>query len=310
MAPRVYQNRLSRTVFFLSFNLLCSVIIVLLNKWVYVNIGFPNLTLTLLHFVTTFIGLCICEYFNVFKVKVIPIREVLLLAATFCGFVIFTNLSLQHNTVGTFQIAKFLTTPAVIVIQLLFYRKTFTFLIKCTLVPIALGVIMNFYYDIKFNYLGTVYAILGVLVTSLYQVLVNEKQHELQMDPMQLLYYQSPISSAMLIVIILLFEPPLSTLTHGWTVGEITMVFLSCVTAFFVNISIYWIIGNTSPLTYNMIGHLKFCLTVIGGYMLFREPISMMQGVGVLLTILGVTSYAHLKLKEQSASNQKSLEEG
>jgi hypothetical protein len=29
---------------------------------------------------------------------------------------------------------------------------------------------MNFYYDIQFNILGTVYATLGVVVTSLYQV--------------------------------------------------------------------------------------------------------------------------------------------
>jgi solute carrier family 35 protein E3 len=29
---------------------------------------------------------------------------------------------------------------------------------------------MNFYYDIQFNVLGTIYATLGVLVTSLYQV--------------------------------------------------------------------------------------------------------------------------------------------
>ena len=29
---------------------------------------------------------------------------------------------------------------------------------------------MNFYYDIKFNVLGTIYATLGVVVTSFYQV--------------------------------------------------------------------------------------------------------------------------------------------
>lgn len=29
---------------------------------------------------------------------------------------------------------------------------------------------MNFYYDIQFNVLGTVYATLGVVVTSVYQV--------------------------------------------------------------------------------------------------------------------------------------------
>lgn len=165
-----HEDRLHRTTFYLLFNLVCSIVIVLLNKWVYVHVGFPNLTLTLLHFITTFIGLCICEHFNVFQVKRVQIKEILLLAATFCGFVVFTNLSLQYNTVGTFQLAKVMTTPAVIFIQMLFYNKSFSLIVKCTLIPITLGVVMNFYYDIKFNVLGTVYAVLGVLVTSLYQI--------------------------------------------------------------------------------------------------------------------------------------------
>jgi solute carrier family 35 protein E3 len=42
-------------------------------------------------------------------------------------------------------------------------------------IPIALGVFLNSYYDIKFNVLGTIFAAVGVLVTSLYQVVsVNE----------------------------------------------------------------------------------------------------------------------------------------
>lgn len=36
--------------------------------------------------------------------------------------------------------------------------------------PIIIGVCLNSYYDIKFNLLGTFYAIVGVIVTSLYQV--------------------------------------------------------------------------------------------------------------------------------------------
>ena len=37
-------------------------------------------------------------------------------------------------------------------------------------IPIILGVFLNSYYDVKFNWLGTIYASLGVIVTSLYQV--------------------------------------------------------------------------------------------------------------------------------------------
>lgn len=42
--------------------------------------------------------------------------------------------------------------------------------------PITIGVILNSYYDVRFNLLGIVFATLGVLVTSLYQV-VSKHSH-------------------------------------------------------------------------------------------------------------------------------------
>lgn len=151
-------------------NVFFSIVIVLLNKMVYVRVGFPNITLSMIHFTITFVGLLICEKLDVFCVKDVALKDMVPIALTFCGFVVFTNLSLEHNTIGTYQIAKMLTTPCVIVMQAVFYKKKFSTLVKLTLIPVAVGVIVNFYYDIGFNVLGTVYATLGVLVTSLYQV--------------------------------------------------------------------------------------------------------------------------------------------
>ena len=37
-------------------------------------------------------------------------------------------------------------------------------------IPIAVGVFLNSYYDVKFNIIGIVFASIGVFVTSLYQV--------------------------------------------------------------------------------------------------------------------------------------------
>lgn len=37
-------------------------------------------------------------------------------------------------------------------------------------IPISLGVLMNSYYDIKFNVIGIIFAVSGVIVTSMYQV--------------------------------------------------------------------------------------------------------------------------------------------
>ncbi|XP_071444351.1 solute carrier family 35 member E3-like [Hetaerina americana] len=203
-----------------------------------------------------------------------------------------------------------MTTPCVIFMQMYFYEKKFTLRVKLTLIPITLGVITNFYYDIYFNYLGTFYAALGVVITSLYQVWISQKQHELQMDAMQLLYYQAPVSAALLLLIIPIFEPPPASWPRTWTLMEMFMVLASGCIAFFVNLSIYWIIGNTSPLTYNMVGHLKFCLTLLGAFLLFEDPLHFNQIVGITLTVAGVTIYAHVKLKEQSEKTSKTLEEG
>jgi len=121
--------------------------------------------------------------------------------------------------------------------------------------------------ELKLNLLGTVYATLGVLVTSFYQVVcqiynftdrnliqknqwVSEKQHSLKMDAMQLLYYQAPLSAALLLLIVPILEPVTDTLSRSWSLHDLGLIFGSGVAAFFVNLSIYWLLGNTSPLTY------------------------------------------------------------
>ena len=118
----------------LFLNVCFSIIIVLLNKWIYTHYGFPNITMTCLHFVFTTIGLLICQFLGVFSPKSLPIRSMLPLSLSFCGFVVFTNLSLQTNTVGTYQLAKTMTTPCIIIVQTYFYNREFSTKIKLTLV--------------------------------------------------------------------------------------------------------------------------------------------------------------------------------
>lgn len=297
----------NRIIAGLLVNLVSSICIVFINKWIYVHYGFPNMTLTLVHFVATWLGLFVCQKMDIFSPKSLRPSKIILLALSFCGFVAFTNLSLQNNTIGTYQLAKAMTTPVIIVIQTMYYKKTFSTKIKLTLVPITLGVILNSYYDVKFNLLGMIFATLGVFVTSLYQVWVGAKQHELQVNSMQLLYYQAPMSSAFLLVIVPFFEPLTGEggIFGPWSFQALVMVFLSGLIAFLVNLSIYWIIGNTSPVTYNMFGHFKFCITLLGGYVLFQDPLSLNQGLGILCTLTGILAYTHFKLAEQDAGKSK-----
>ncbi|ESO89908.1 hypothetical protein LOTGIDRAFT_234034 [Lottia gigantea] len=284
----------------LALNIISSITIVILNKWIFTNYGFPNTSLTFIHFCVTSIGLHISKELNIFQPKSLPFLQMLPLALTFCGFVVFTNLSLGLNSVGTYQLIKAMTTPCIIVIQTVFYAKQFSFKIISTLIPISIGVLFNSYHDVNFNPLGILFATLGVLVTSVYQVWVGSKQSEFQVNSMQLLYYQAPLSALLLMFVIPFFEPPwrYHGLLYNWSLGALVCVFLSGVVAFSVNLTIFWIIGNTSPVTYNMVGHTKFCLTLIAGLILFKESMNFHQGLGLLITFGGVLLYTHFKLEE------------
>lgn len=154
-------------------NLISSISIVLVNKWIYTHYKFPNITLTCIHFLATSLGLKICNVLNIYQLRSLQLQSVLPLSIAFCGFVVLANLSLQWNTVGTYQLIKVLTTPCIMLIQTSYYGKTYSKTVVSTLVPITFGVFLNSYYDIKFSLIGTGFAISGVLVTSVYQVWVE-----------------------------------------------------------------------------------------------------------------------------------------
>ena len=118
----------------LGVNLASAIGIVMLNKLMYVRYNFPSMSLTLVHFITTSLCLQACVWLNVFNPKRVPLLGILPLAASFCGFVVFTNLSLQFNTVGTYQLAKAMTTPVILLLQALVYNRQSSLRVKLTVV--------------------------------------------------------------------------------------------------------------------------------------------------------------------------------
>lgn len=118
----------------LGINLAASISIVVVNKWLYTYYVFPNITLTAVHFAVTWLGLLLCSALGIFRRKDLPVLRVLPLCLAFCGFVVFTNLSLENNTVGTYQLAKAMTTPCIVLIHTYMYNRPYSHMIKLTLV--------------------------------------------------------------------------------------------------------------------------------------------------------------------------------
>ncbi len=85
--------------------------IIFFSHRIYVKHHFPNLTLTTINFFMTFILLLFCLKAKLFTFMRLPILYMVPISACFGGFIAFSNLSLQYNTVGTYQLIKLQVTP-------------------------------------------------------------------------------------------------------------------------------------------------------------------------------------------------------
>ena len=282
----------------LLLNASSSIGIVGANKIVFKFCDFKYGTLlTFIHFVFTFIGLEVCRRCGIFEKKELKVAQVLPLCLSFCGFVCLTNLSLVYNSVGFYQLIKVLTAPLLVIIQSFFYGQTFSTKIKVSLAVTCTGVALATGSDTEANAFGTFVALSALLITAQYQIWVGTKQKELECSSWQLLWWQAPISAVMLIPAIPFFDP-IAQLTQIPDKTTIAAIFLSSCLAFLVNLSIFLVIGKTSPVTYNVLGHVKLVTILIMGFVIFGEEANAKNIGGIVLTLAGCFAYTHFKTNE------------
>ncbi|KAI5425092.1 UDP-xylose transporter 2 [Lathyrus oleraceus] len=70
-------------------------------------------------------------------------------------------------------------------------------------------------------------------------------------------------------------------------------------------VSTFLVIGKTSPVTYQVLGHLKTCLVLAFGYTLLHDPFSWRNIMGILLAMVGMILYSYYCTLE---NQQKAVE--
>jgi solute carrier family 35 protein E3 len=89
----------------MAFNFFSSVGIINVNKYLFQELHFEHsILLTAIHFLATFLCLCVCLYLKMFTHKPVPLKDALYMSAAFVGFVVFNNMSLQLNSMGFYQV--------------------------------------------------------------------------------------------------------------------------------------------------------------------------------------------------------------
>ncbi|KAK7257699.1 hypothetical protein RIF29_31862 [Crotalaria pallida] len=279
-----------------------SVSIVICNKALMSNLGFPfATTLTSWHLMVTFCTLHVAHRFNMFEAKPVDMKTVMLFGILNGVSIGFLNLSLGFNSIGFYQMTKLAIIPFTVMLETIFLKKQFSSKIKLSLFLLLVGVGIASITDLQLNFLGTILSLLAIATTCVGQILTNTIQKKLNVSSTQLLYQSAPFQAAILFVSGPLVDQMLTNrnvFAYKYSPIVLGFIILSCLIAVSVNFSTFLVIGKTSPVTYQVLGHLKTCLVLAFGYTLLRDPFTERNLIGILVAIFGMGLYSYFCTQE------------
>jgi drug/metabolite transporter (DMT)-like permease len=254
-------------------------------------LGKCQVSIAIWHFTATTIVLYIssCRPCRAFEAVRLPVRQVLPICVFFASFLLLGNLSLALNSVDFYQLAKIMTTPTVVALNFMLFRKCISSSALAAVLVSCLGVGLVSTPSFHANLLGCIVATAAFTVTALYQIWIGKKIEDLNISPPQLLLNQAPVS----VVLLLLIAPFVDTIPDFTTIPSniLYSLFLSGLVASLLNLSQFFIIGRTSTLTFNVVSQVKTIMIIGISWMSTGKHLDVMEVSGVVLALGGAWFY-------------------
>ncbi|KAJ8132853.1 hypothetical protein O1611_g771 [Lasiodiplodia mahajangana] len=281
------QASLAWASFWIVVNTLATIGIVFTNKAIFSDpsLKLAQLTFAAFHFFMTWLLLYTLSRprFAYFVPRRTTIREVIPLSIAMSLNVILPNLSLAYSSITFYQVARILLTPTVATMDFFVYHTTLPRNAIAALVPACIGVGVVSYYDSlptddanvkSTSSLGVFFAFSGIFASSL---------------------YTAPVSAFLLLYVIPFVDtfPTWSQVpTNRWL-----MIIMSGMFAALINLSQFFIIGQTGPVSSTVVGHLKTCLIVALGWAASGRSVGDRSIIGVFVAVGGIISYSIVMLR-------------
>ncbi|KAF9682618.1 hypothetical protein SADUNF_Sadunf05G0127600 [Salix dunnii] len=281
-----------------------NVTVIIMNKWIFQKLDFKfPLTVSCVHFICSSIGAYVV--IKVLKIKPLIVvepedrwRRIFPMSFVFCINIVLGNVSLRFIPVSFMQTIKSFTPATTVVLQWLVWRKYFDWRIWASLVPIVGGILLTSVTELSFNMFGFCAALFGCLATSTKTILAESLLHGYKFDSINTVYYMAPFATMILGLPAILVEGSGVInwfYTHENVWSSLIIILCSGLLAFCLNFSIFYVIHSTTAVTFNVAGNLKVAFAVLVSWMIFRNPISVMNSVGCAITLVGCTFYGYVR---------------
>jgi hypothetical protein len=176
---------------------------------------------------------------------------------------------------------------------------------------VVLGVALATAGDYYFTVLGFLLTVLGTILAAIKTVLTNTMQKSLSspLHPLDLLLRMSPLAffQCLLYAMLLGEVNGLLAFVHQLPAHErsklVYKLGVNGAIAFALNYVSFTANRKTSPLTMTVAANLKQCMSIIFGIWVFRLHVGRLNGVGIVVALLGGAWYAKVELAGQKRLN-------
>ncbi|KAK9918349.1 hypothetical protein WJX75_003397 [Coccomyxa subellipsoidea] len=289
-------------------NVSSSVLIIFVNKVLMNRTGYGfqyATTLCALHYMACSISIWITQALGGVKKVTLPFTDLVLFTATANMSIVSLNLSLMINRVGFYQIAKLLIVPFVCLVERFWLQRHFSRPVIASILVVVAGVGIVTVTDIQMenNVAGLVVAGISVVSSGMQQIFCRTMQQKHNLSSHELLSNTAPAQGWTLMLLGPFMDRYISNgwvFNYDWNVPALTFLALSCACAVGVNVSQFMCLGRFSAVSYQVLGHSKTMLVLLGGWAFLGDQIGLKQLCGMALAVVGMVAYG-------VASNQKQV---
>ncbi|OAY65768.1 putative membrane protein, partial [Ananas comosus] len=280
------QQRFCGPVVAMTFNFTVAVGIIMANKVVMGKVGFNYpVALSLIHYAAAWFLMAIFRAISLLPAsppsKSTPFSSLFLLGAVMSLSTGLANISLKHNSVGFYQMAKIAVTPTIVLAEFMLFKK-----------KVSLQ---------KFNFFGACVALAWIVPSAVNKILWSNLQQSGNWTALALMWKTTPITIFFFMALMPLLDPP-GILSFNWDFNNTTAIIVSALFGFLLQWSGALALGATSATSHVVLGQFKTIVIMLGGYLLFSSDPGATSLCGAIVALCGMSVYTYLNLRGPNES--------
>jgi GDP-fucose transporter C1 len=220
------------------------------------------------------------------------------LSIVFVGMVAFNNLSLKYVEVSFYNVARSLTIVFNVVLTYILLKETTSSQTVACLAAVIVGFFVGSRGEVHFSLIGTFYGVVSSLFVSLNSIYTKKVMGLVDNNTWKLTAYNN-VNACFLFVPLMLVSGEIDIISANshllvsprfWFIMVVGGVF-----GFLIGIVTIMQIKATSPLTHNISGTAKACVQTVFAFMIWQNPTTFENILGIVLVLGGTLAYAWVR---------------